>query len=49
VAEVSGIASPDDSPNGEIVITAVPVPEPTTLALAGLSGLSLMLFRRLRK
>jgi len=27
----------------------VPVPEPTSLALAGLSGLSLMLFRRQRK
>jgi hypothetical protein len=27
----------------------VPVPEPTTLALAGLSGLSLLLFRRQRK
>jgi hypothetical protein len=29
--------------------TIAAVPEPTTLALAGLSGLSLMLFRRLRK
>ena len=47
LAEVSGIASPDDSPNGEIIITAVP--EPTTLALVGLSGLSLILFRRRRK
>jgi hypothetical protein len=27
----------------------IPVPEPTTLALAGLSGLSLLLFRRQRK
>jgi hypothetical protein len=27
----------------------VPVPEPTTLALAGLGGLSLLLFRRQRK
>jgi len=26
--------------------TVVPVPEPTTLALAGLGGLSLLLFRR---
>jgi hypothetical protein len=49
LAEVSGVASPDDSPNGEIIITAVPVPEPTTLALTGLSGLSLLLFRRQRK
>jgi len=47
LAEVSGIASPDGSPNGEIIITAVP--EPTSLALAGLSGLSLLLFRRQRK
>jgi hypothetical protein len=47
LAEVSGVASPDGLPNGEIIIT--PVPEPTTLALVGLSGLSLMLFRRKRK
>jgi len=44
LAEVSGVASPDGSPNGEIIITAVP--EPTTLALVGLGGLSLLLFRR---
>jgi hypothetical protein len=29
--------------------TVGPVPEPATLALAGLSGLSLILFRRQRK
>jgi len=46
LAEVSGIASPNGSPNGEIIITAAP--EPTTLALAGLGGLSLLLFRRQR-
>jgi hypothetical protein len=46
LAEVSGVPSPDDSPNGEIMITESP--EPTTLALAGLSGLFLMLFRRQR-
>jgi hypothetical protein len=45
LAEVSGAASPDDSPNGEIIITAVP--EPTTLAWGGLGGLlSLVAFRR---
>jgi hypothetical protein len=47
LTEVSGVASPDGSPNGEIIITAVP--EPTALALAGLGGLSLLLFRRRRK
>jgi hypothetical protein len=47
LAEVSGVASPDGSRNGEIIITAVP--EPTTLALAGLSGLCFLLFRRQRK
>jgi hypothetical protein len=47
LAQVSGVASPDTSPNGEIIITAVP--EPTTLALAGLSGLCLFLFCRQRK
>jgi hypothetical protein len=44
LTEISGIVSPDGSPNGEIIITAVP--EPTALALAGLSGLSLLLRRR---
>ena len=33
LAEVSGVASPDDSPNGDIIITAVPVPEPSALLL----------------
>lgn len=42
LAEVSGISSPDNSPNGEIIIS--PVPEPTTfslLVLGGLAGLRL--------
>jgi hypothetical protein len=47
LAEVSGSFSPDDGVDGEIIITAVP--EPTSLALAGLGGLSLLLFRRQRK
>ena len=49
LSEVSGVASPNGSPNGEVIIRAVPVPEPLTLALAGLSGLSLLLFCRQRK
>ena len=43
LAEVSGIASPDGSPNGEIIITLIP--EPTTcslLALGALAGLCLL-------
>jgi hypothetical protein len=44
ITEISGIASPDGSHNGEIIITETP--EPTTLALAGLGGLSLLMLRR---
>jgi hypothetical protein len=33
IAEVPGVASPDGSPNGEIIITAVPVPEPSAFGL----------------
>jgi len=36
LTELSGVASPDDSPNGEIIITAVP--EPITLALTATAG-----------
>ena len=49
LATVSGVASPGGSRNGEIIITAVPVPEPATMALAATSVLSLLLFRRSRK
>jgi hypothetical protein len=50
LTEISGIASPDDSLNGEIIISSVitAVPEPGELTLAGLGGLSLLLFRRQR-
>ena len=44
LTETSGVASPNGSPNGEIIITAVP--EPATLALAGLGGLFLLLRRK---
>ncbi|MGA2029379.1 MAG: hypothetical protein ABSG87_04830, partial [Verrucomicrobiota bacterium] len=37
LAEVSGIASPDDSPNGEIIITAVS-PTPPALGISTYSG-----------
>jgi hypothetical protein len=47
ISEVSGVDSPDSPGNGEIIINAVP--EPTTLALAGLGGLTLFLFPRQRK
>lgn len=44
LTEISGVASPDGSPNGEIIITAVP--EPGILALAGLGLFSLIKFLR---
>jgi hypothetical protein len=37
---------PTAYPNGSLTLFAVPVPEPTTLALAGLGGLSMMFLRR---
>jgi hypothetical protein len=57
VAGVEPIAVLDlqTAPNGndftldDISITTIAAPEPATLALAGLSGLSLLLFRRQRK
>jgi hypothetical protein len=33
-------------PNGALTLYAVPTPEPATIALAGLGGLSMLLFRR---
>jgi hypothetical protein len=35
LAEVSGVASPDGSPNGEIIITAVPEPSALWLLAVG--------------
>ncbi len=40
--ELSGVASPDDSPNGEIIISTVP--EPSTLALLGIGAVSLLAY-----
>ena len=40
VAEVSGIASPDDSPNGKIIITAIPFPVPAAAPTTGFVPLS---------
>jgi len=37
---------PTAIPNGSLVLYAVPTPEPTTLALAGLGGLSMLFLRR---
>lgn len=45
LAQISGVANPAGSPNGEITIRAVPE-QASTLVLAGLSGLGLFLFRR---
>ncbi len=47
LAEVSGVASPDDSPNGEIIINEVSeVPEPTSLSLLGFGVVITFLHRR---
>lgn len=46
LAEISGVSSPNGSPNGEIIISAVP--EPSTLALAAMSVISVLLFGRRR-
>ncbi len=37
---------PATFPNGSLVLYSGPVPEPTTLALAGLGGISMLLLRR---
>jgi len=46
--EISGVASPDGSRNGEIIITAVP-DDPNTLGLAAIGLLPLLLLHRPRK
>jgi hypothetical protein len=50
-ATVFGTAQPQGLPINSLLtqLYLLPVPEPTTLALAGLGGLSLLLFRRQRK
>jgi len=50
-ANVFGAATAQGLPISSLLtpLYLVPVPEPTTLALAGLGGLSLLLFRRQRK
>ncbi|MEI9866718.1 MAG: PEP-CTERM sorting domain-containing protein [Limisphaerales bacterium] len=45
----ANVTSVDASLTGSVVYNYTPVPEPTTLALAGLGGLSLMLVLRQRK
>jgi len=45
LAELSGIASPDDPANGEITITGVPEPASASLLTIG----SLLLLRRTRR
>jgi hypothetical protein len=49
-AALANIGLPIYNPSGSpMVLYALPVPEPATLALAGLGGLSMLLFRRQRK
>ncbi|GEM_PF-1070332 len=40
------ISDPASGGNGPVILYLIPTPEPGTMALAGLSGLSLLLFRR---
>jgi hypothetical protein len=49
VMDMSTFQETDTDFNGTVTRTLVTAPEPTTLALAGLSALSLLLFRRQRK
>jgi hypothetical protein len=46
LSEISGAAAPDDSPNGEVIITAVATPEPSTWAMLVAGFGSLLAFRR---
>jgi hypothetical protein len=49
VMDMSTFQETDDDYEGTVTRTFVPAPEPTTPVLAGLIGLSLLLFRRQRK
>jgi hypothetical protein len=47
LADISGVASPDDSPDGEIMITAVPEPSSLTMAGVGIGSMLVSGFRRM--
>ena len=46
LSEVSGVASPNGSPNGEVIIRAVPVPEPSVFGLLAVGVITFLVRRR---